>query len=626
MNQREALPLQNLPIDEKPPTRPVTNASLSAEARASTQSMVETLLNWFTIPSQETQEDLDRFFHGLTAHGNLGLSPAAMLEAYNDWLIHLAVSPGKQWRLASEALAMPLKLLVSMLDADSEDKVSDTTKKLPHRQDTRFAHSTWQHLPFSLWYRLFLINQDWWQQASTGVHGVSQHHENMVEFTIRQWLDIFSPSNTPLTNPQVLHKTAETFGANLVQGYLHWLEDTRHMLLREKPDGTEAFTVGKQVATTPGKVVFRNRLIELIQYSPTTATVHPEPILIVPAWIMKYYILDLSPHNSMIAYLVAQGFTVFTISWHNPTDKDSDLSLEDYRLLGVEAALEAIETIVGSIPVHGMGYCLGGTLLSIVAATQAREKQQRFKTLTLLAAQIDFSEAGEIELFIDQSQVTILEDMMWTQGKLKSWQMAGAFQLLRSKDLIWSRLVQEYLLGERTPMNDLMAWNADTTHMPYTMHSQYLKHLFLKNELSQGHYRVENKPISVTDIRAPIFAVATEKDHVAPWHSVYKIHLFSDTSVTFLLTNGGHNAGIVSEPGHPHRHYRVATRRADDSYLDPDEWVTDTPEQSGSWWPEFSNWLTQHSGKPVSPPTMGAESEGLPLLEDAPGHYVLESL
>jgi polyhydroxyalkanoate synthase len=342
---------------------------------------------------------------------------------------------------------------------------------------------------------------------------------------------------------------------------------------------------------------------------------------------MKYYILDLSPRNSMVRYLVEKGHTVFMISWKNPTAEDRDIGMDDYRQHGVMAALDVVSAILPGRKIHTVGYCLGGTLLTLTAAAMARDGDNRVKTITLFAAQTDFTEAGELLLFINESQVAFLEDMMWDQGYLDAGQMVGAFQLLRSNDLIWSRMVHDYLLGQRQPLNDLMAWNADQTRMPFRMHSEYLRHIFLGNELATGHYKVKGRSIAITDIRAPIFTVATEQDHVAPWRSVYKINLLADADqVTFLLTSGGHNAGIVSEPGHGRRSYQMACRTDQDRYIDPDTWQSITPKQQGSWWPAWQEWLIKHSAEhQVSPPPMGAPDKGLHPICDAPGTYVLQT-
>jgi polyhydroxyalkanoate synthase len=467
--------------------------------------------------------------------------------------------------------------------------------------------------------------QQWWHVATTGVPGLSLQHERMLEFTARQILDIFAPSNFVLTNPEVLNATYREGGRNLVRGFQHLMEDWERMAGGRPPVGAEAYQPGRNVAVTPGKVVYRNRLMELIQYAPATQAVRPEPILIVPAWIMKYYILDLSPENSLIKYLVGQGFTVFAISWKNPDPDARDLGLDDYRKLGVLSALEAIEAIVPERKVHGVGYCLGGTLLAITAAALARNGRSPFETLSFLAAQVDFTEPGELQLFINESQLRFLEDMMWEQGFLDAKQMSGAFQLLRSNDLIWSRMMREYLLGERTPMNDMMAWNADTTRMPYRMHSEYLRRLYLNNDLAEGRYEVDGRPVTIGDIRQPVFTVGTVKDHVAPWRSVYKWNQLADTSVTFLLTEGGHNAGIISEPGHPRRSYQMATRTDQDLHVDPETWAAQTPVEEGSWWPAWIDWLAQYSGEPVPPPELGSREKGYAAEYDAPGLYVYEA-
>jgi polyhydroxyalkanoate synthase len=286
----------------------------------------------------------------------------------------------------------------------------------------------------------------------------------------------------------------------------------------------------------------------------------------------------------------------------------------------VMAAVDAIGAIVPERKIHATGYCIGGTLLSIAAAAMARDGDERLQSITLFAAQTDFTEAGELMLFINDSQLAFLEDMMWEQGFLDTKQMAGAFQLLRSSDLVWSRLVRDYFMGERAPMSDLMAWNADATRMPYRMHADYLRQLFLNNDLAEGRYRCAGHPVALTDIGAPIFAVGTDRDHVAPWRSTHKIHLLTDTDVTFLLATGGHNAGIVSEPGHDHRSFQVMTKKHGDHYIDPDSWLAQAPRQDGSWWPQWTAWLAAQSGEPVAPPSMGATD--YPPLADAPGSYV----
>ncbi|MCC6271480.1 MAG: alpha/beta fold hydrolase, partial [Microbacteriaceae bacterium] len=367
-----------------------------------------------------------------------------------------------------------------------------------------------------------------------------------------------------------------------------------------------------------------NELIELIQYAPQTDTVHPEPILIVPAWIMKYYILDLSPENSLIRFLVESGFTVFAISWRNPKPEHRHCGMDDYLRLGVQAALDAVKAVVPDQPIHAVGYCLGGTLLSIAAAALGRHSDSSLATLTLLAAQTDFADAGELTLFIDDSEVTFLEDMMWLQGVLDSRQMAGAFHLLRSNDLIWSRVVQEYLLGGRVPITDLVAWSADATRMPYRMHSEYLRRLFLDNDLAAGRYVVDGLPVGLSSIKPPMFVVGTAWDHIAPWKSVYKIHLQADTDITFVLTSGGHNAGIVNPPPGAKREFRIGEHKSDQSYVAPDHWLETHAPQPGSWWTAWLDFLRRRSSRRGALPAMGAPTRGYKPLGEAPGTYVVE--
>jgi polyhydroxyalkanoate synthase len=575
-------------------------------------------------PSLRLAEVFDRSLHYAMSRSTLGLSPMALAETYFDWLVHLSLSPGKQLQLWHKALRKNARLASHLARCTAQFGLATEPCIFPLPQDRRFSSEQWHRWPFNLIHQGFLLQQQWWHNATTGIRGVSPQHERALEFASRQLLDVISPSNFLLTNPDVLERTRAEAGQNLVRGFWNFIEDWERLANGRPPIGTEKFKVGEQVATTPGKVVYRNRLIELIQYEPATKEVRAEPILIVPAWIMKYYILDLGPGNSLVRYLREQGFTVFMISWKNPGADERDLGMEDYHALGPMAALDAIGRIVPDAQVHGVGYCLGGTLLAASAAAMARDGDDRLKTLTFLAAQTDFTEAGELTLFISESQVAFLEDMMWEQGYLDGTQMAGAFHMLRSNDLIWSRIVRDYLMGERQAITDMMAWNADATRMPYRMHSEYLRKLFLNNDLAEGRFAVGGRPVALSDVRAPVFAVGTETDHVAPWRSVYKFNLTLDTEVTFLLTSAGHNAGIVSEPGHPNRRYRVASRAVADRYIDPDMWLAHTAAKDGSWWPEWVQWLGRRSGDAAPPPAMGAPQRGLPPLTDAPGTYVLQ--
>ena len=567
--------------------------------------------------------DIDRIVRAWQSKFTLSISPESIMVPFYSWATHLADLPGKKTELLREYFINISNYFEYISHTAMGREYPCRLEPLP--QDVRFSTAEWNEWPYNIISQGFLLMESWWQSATTHVHGLASHHENVVSFTTRQLLDILAPSNFILTNPEVLKITREQYGANLVKGWVNFLEDTRRGQNREKPAGAEAFRVGENIAVTPGKVVFRNGLMELIQYSPITEQVYAEPLLIVPAWIMKYYILDLSPHNSLTRYLVEKGYTVFMISWKNPGPDDRDISMDDYRRQGVMAALDAISTIIPESRIHTLGYCLGGNILTITAAAMARDDDNRIRSLTLLATQSDFTEAGELMLFIDECQVSYLEDSMWEKGYLDTRQMAGAFQLLRSNDLIWSQFIHAYLMGERRPMSDLMAWNADTTRMPYRMHSEFLRSLFLDNDLAEGRYLVGDCPIFLSDIQVPVFLVATLRDHVAPWRSVYKFLFFNDAEeITFVLCSGGHNAGIISEPGLPKLSFRMSTRKAGEKHIDADSWLKRTPEQSGSWWVPCERWLAEHSSSLVAPPSMGAPEKGLPPLCDAPGTYVFQ--
>ncbi len=534
-----------------------------------------------------------------------GIDPVAYGLAFTDWFIHLQLSLGKQQAL---------------LDLSVTHACGQNLQCEEAAEDNRLAGPEWMTWPYSLYKQNYLAMRQWWQLATRNVQGVEKHHIDMVNFAVRQGLEALSPANFLLTNPKVVQATMESGGNNLRKGLDNVVQDLIRNYQGDTLEQSSQFQVGKTLAITPGKVVYKNALLELIQYSPTTEKVKAEPVLITPAWIMKYYILDLSEHNSLVKYLVDKGHTVFMISWKNPSQEDHNVGLTDYLKTGLGEAISQVQRRVPRQHIHGVGYCLGGTLLSMAAAWLARENRSPFCSLTLLAAQTDFSDAGDLRLFIDESQLAMLEAVMAKNGYLPKESMAGTFVMLRANYLLWSRWVKEYLMGERQHENDLLTWNQDATRMPARMHSEYLRQCYLNNALAGGQIMVDGKPIALSDIQVPLFVVGTAKDHVAPWKSVYKVNLLIDKDITFLLTNGGHNAGIISEPGHPHRVYQVATRKEDGVYLPPQAWLDDVPMQEGSWWPVWQQWLTNNSSEKVQ----AREVASQPGLPDAPGQYVLE--
>ncbi|MBU6142802.1 MAG: alpha/beta fold hydrolase [Betaproteobacteria bacterium] len=569
---------------------------------------------------------LDSKVHAGIARLTASISPTSIGLAWMDWATQLALSPGKRLDLLILGCNHWLSLnCYCQSVALTPSTISIQECIVPPSFDKRFKADEWHRWPFNVIHQAFLLTDQWWHAATNGVRGVSRHHEHIVSFIARQWLDMLSPGNYPLTNPVVLRRTSETWGHNLIFGAINLLEDIERITTNKPPAHANRYRVGLNLAKTPGKVILRNRLAELIQYQPTTSLVKPEPVLIIPAWIMKYYILDLSPHNSLIKHLVDQGYTVFCLSWKNPGLPERDLELDDYLQLGVFQALSAINKILPNQKVHATGYCLGGTLLAIAAAAMAREHDDRLKSITLFTTQTDFRESGELALFIDENEVSLLEAQMEETGYLSAGQMAGAFQMLRSNDLMWSRMIHEYLMGERAPVSDLMAWNADTTRMPARMHGRYLRELFLNNALSEGRYQVHGEPITLFNIQLPIFCVATTADHVTPWRSVYKLHYLTPAEITFVLTTGGHNAGIVNSPERTDRSYQILCRPAAGHYIDHQQWLQQAPQHAGSWWPAWINWLNHSSSTATAPPLLGLPGQDSQQLADAPGAYVFEN-
>ena len=568
------------------------------------------------IPN-EAARVVDQKLRQQVARITRGLSPIDIAAAVFDWAGHMVLSPGKVLSLAESAVRNGVELgsinKQSMLRAD--DGVVPVT-------DRRMQSEAWQRWPFDVLAHAHRIARELAEEATTGVDGVRQEHEQFVNFLALQLVEALSPANFPLTNPEFLASTKQEKGANLVRGVKNYVEDKRRKLSGQPLQGREKFEVGKDIAITPGKVIYRNRLIEVIQYTPQTEQVAAEPVLIVPAWIMKYYILDLSPRNSLVNYLVSQGKTVFIISWKNPGEEDRDLGMREYMQDGVMTAIDVVGKVVPDQKIHAVGYCLGGTLLSIAAAYMAREGDDRLKTMTLFAAQIDFREAGEITTFLGESTYTFLEALMSRQGYLDIDNMVDAFASLRVSDLVHGPKVQRYLLGQDRSLNDLMAWNADGTRLPYRMHTEYLQTCYLENKLAEASYEVDGRPICIGDITVPAFVLGTATDHVAPWKSVYKALRLMNNELTFVLTTGGHNAGIACGPDHPRRKHQIATRAPGDLYCDPDRWAESTELVDGSWWPAWNDWLDWHTSGQAAAPAMGNPEEGIQELEDAPGAYV----
>lgn len=631
----------------------------------------------------------DDAFHAALARSTASLSVVAPVQALNDWWLHLSLSPGRSAELAGQAWAGGAQAWrAAALDAAEaaglpggadllagQDAARDSAAA---RGGRRFADPAWRAWPYSGWRRGFEAAETWWMSATSGVWGVERHHQDLVRFWARQWLDMACPANHPLTNPEVLQLTAREHGQNLVRGATQWWQDLRVAMDPQAAEPPAGFEVGRDLALTPGEVVMRNELIELIQYAPQTPQVHARPVLFVPAWIMKFHILDLAPGQSLVEHLVRQGLTVFMISWRNPDEAQRDLGMDDYLRLGVMAALAEVGRRVPGQPVQGVGYCLGGTLLAIAAARLAAGQQRSrqagrgparamagaqaarqaarqanrqsnrqapgqdagqdvdqdagqdalpglpaLASLTLFAAQTDFSEPGELGLFIDESQLSLLEAQMREKGYLRADQMAGAFQMLRPYDLLWSRLVQSYLKGQAPQPSALMAWNADATRMPARMHGEYLRQLFLRNDLAEGRYRALGEVVALSDLTLPIYIVGTETDHVAPWRSVFKLHHLCPAEIRFVLTSGGHNAGIVNPPGVGHRHFRAATAAPGEAYVAPDDWLAQAPLSEGSWWPDWTRWLQAHAGGQCRAHP-SSTADGQASLGPAPGTYVMQ--
>ena len=490
----------------------------------------------------------------------------------------------------------------------------------PDQGDRRFADPAWEEVQlFDYIKQSYLLTARWLQSTVSDVDGLDDKTAQKVDFYTRQFVDALAPSNFIMTNPQVLRTTMESGGENLVKGLENLLEDLDRGKgrLKIRMTDVEAFEVGQNIALTPGKVIYQNPLMQLIQYEPTTEKVYKRPLLIMPPWINKFYILDLREKNSFIKWAVAEGFTVFVISWVNPDEDMATKSFDDYMLQGPLAALDAIEKATGEKDANVIGYCLGGTLLACTLAYMSAKGDKRFKSATFLTTMLDFSDAGELGVFIDEEQLQALEEKMSEKGYLEGHEMAASFNMLRANDLIWSFVVNNYLLGKDPFPFDLLYWNSDSTRMPAAMHSYYLRKMYQENLLIEPNaLSIAGEPIDLRKIDLPVFMLSTREDHIAPWKSTYAATQIFSGPIKFVLAASGHIAGVVNPPaGGKYSHWTNANLPAK-----PERWLKNAEEEAGSWWPTWKKWIARKSGPKVAPRSPGKGK--LKALEDAPGSYV----
>ncbi|MEN6543210.1 class I poly(R)-hydroxyalkanoic acid synthase [Parvibaculum sp.] len=491
----------------------------------------------------------------------------------------------------------------------------------PSRSDKRFKDPEWQNnLAFDLLKQSYLIASQWLTQQVQATQGIDAHTRKKADFYVRQFANAFSPSNFLLTNPEVLRTTLATNGENLVQGMQHLLEDVErgNGRLQIQQTDMKAFRLGENIALTPGKVVYQNDLIQLLQYEPTTKKVHKRPLLIFPPWINKYYILDLTPEKSFVKWAVAQGFTVFVVSWVNPDAQLAMKSFESYMYEGVYDALDAVEKATGEKEVNAIGYCIGGTLLASSLAHMAAKGDKRIRSATFFATQVDFTEAGDLQVFIDEEQIPEVEQQMEAHGGvLEGSAMASTFNMLRSNELIWSYVVNNYLLGREPVPFDLLYWNADATRMPSKMHIFYLRECYLRNHLAEGKMELGGEKLDLSKVKIPVYLQSSREDHIAPYNSVYKATRLFSGPVKFIIAGSGHIAGVINPP--TAQKYQYWTNDA--LPATPDAWIADATETPGSWWPDWHAWVGDMAGEFV--PARVPGDRGLTVLEDAPGSYVM---
>jgi polyhydroxyalkanoate synthase subunit PhaC len=521
------------------------------------------------------------------------------------------IDAGLAWlRHASDLAAVGSVTVARALGADCEGPFS------PAPKDRRFADITWQDNP--AYYALFQSYLAWsrFAQDLVGVAGLDERETHKAEFAMQAVVDALAPSNFLWGNPAALKKAFDTGGASLSRGMRNFLEDVRSNGGFPRQVDLTPFKVGDNLAATPGKVVFRNDLMELIQYAPQTETVFETPLLLSPPWINKYYIMDLAPGRSFAEWAVTHGHTVFAISYHNPDSTQRDIELDDYLLRGPRMGLDVVRDITGAPQANVVGLCLGGTLTAMMLAYLAEQADDAVRSATLLNTLVDFGEPGPLGVFVDPESVARLERRMASRGYLDAAEMARTFDLLRANDLIWNYVASNWLMGEQPPAFDILAWNCDSTRMPAAMHSFYLRSCYLRNELARGELVLAGTRLHLEAVGADTYVLAAREDHIAPWRTSYRTtQLLRGSDVRFVLSSSGHIAGIVNPPNPKSRHWT-----SDELPADPDEWVRDASEHNGSWWSDWAAWIEARAGGRQGPPPLGSQS--YPALADAPGSYV----
>jgi poly[(R)-3-hydroxyalkanoate] polymerase subunit PhaC len=577
--------------------------SMSAEFMKILAQNQETYLKLMSAPQQAMKNLMDPFniMSSFTAGAQqLASNPEKLMQANLDlWQQHM-----KLWQHAADR----------MLGKKTEPVAT------PEKGDRRFKSKEWEENEvFDIIRQSYLITSRWLMKTMSNIENLSEEDALKVRFHTQQLADALSPSNFLMTNPEVIRETVESGGQNLIRGMRNLQRDLAagDGKLKITMADQNAYEIGKNIATTPGKVIYQNDVMQLLQYEPTTSMVFRRPLLIIPPWINKYYILDLQPENSFVRWAVDKGYTVFLVSWANPDEKSGEKTMDDYLREGILQPLDAIERATGEREVTAIGYCIGGTLLSAVLALMATKGDDRIKATTFFATQVDFSEGGDLRVFIDEQQLDALDEKMKEKGYLEGDQMYSAFNLLRANDLIWTFYVDNYLLGKAPMQFDLLYWNSDTTRMPRKLHMFYLREMYLKNNLAKPNgITLGGVPIDLGKVTVPIYLQSSKEDHIAPYNSVFKAKSLFSGPVRFMLAGSGHIAGVINPPNAHKYNYWMNEAQP----TDLDDWIAGAEYHPGSWWGDWHSWLQQYSGELVEARVPG--SGALPVIEDAPGSYV----